>query len=40
MPHTVCKVCGKYKGRQVVDVHARLAKREKKQKEKQATSNK
>jgi len=32
--HTVCLVCGKYKGRQVIDVHAKLAKKEKKAKEK------
>jgi len=27
-------VCGKYKGRQVLDVHSKIAKREKKAKEK------
>jgi large subunit ribosomal protein L32 len=32
--HSVCPVCGKYKGRQVVDVHAKIAKKEKKAKEK------
>lgn len=34
-PHEVCTVCGKYKGRQVVDVHAKLAKKEKRAKEKE-----
>ena len=33
-PHAVCAVCGKYKGRQIIDVHARIAKKEKKAKEK------
>jgi large subunit ribosomal protein L32 len=33
-PHTMCKVCGKYKGKQVVDVHAKIAKKEKRAKEK------
>jgi len=33
-PHSVCQVCGKYKGRQVLDVHSKIAKREKKAKEK------
>ncbi|MEK7642627.1 MAG: 50S ribosomal protein L32 [Patescibacteria group bacterium] len=33
-PHAICMVCGKYKGRQVVDVHAKLAKKEKKAKAK------
>jgi len=33
-PHSVCVVCGKYKGRQVVDVHSKLAKKEKRAKEK------
>lgn len=34
-PHMVCAVCGKYKGKQIIDVHAKIAKREKKQKEKE-----
>jgi len=34
-PHTVCEVCGKYKGREVIDVHAKLAKKEKRIKEKE-----
>jgi len=33
-PHTVCQVCGKYKGRQVLDVHGKIAKKEKRAKEK------
>lgn len=33
-PHAVCQVCGKYKGREVLDVHSKLAKKEKKAKEK------
>jgi len=32
--HVVCTVCGKYKGRQVIDVHAKIAKKEKRAKEK------
>jgi len=39
-PHTICSVCGKYKGRQVVDVHSRIAKKEKKAKEKAKQANK
>jgi large subunit ribosomal protein L32 len=33
-PHAICTVCGKYKGRQVIDVHSKIAKKEKKAKEK------
>lgn len=33
-PHRVCLTCGTYKGKKIVDVHARLEKREKKRKEK------
>ncbi len=33
MNHTLCLNCGKYKGKVVVDVHAALAKKEKKVKE-------
>lgn len=29
-PHAVCSVCGKYKGRQILDVHAKIEKKEKK----------
>lgn len=32
--HAVCQVCGKYKGRQIIDLKARLTKKEKKAKEK------
>ena len=32
MNHTMCLNCGKYKGNVVVDVHAALAKKEKKMK--------
>jgi len=34
-PHTVCRNCGYYKDRQVVDVLAKLDKKERKQKEKE-----
>ncbi len=34
-PHTVCANCGFYKGREVIDVMAKLEKKEKKQKEKE-----
>jgi large subunit ribosomal protein L32 len=34
MQHTVCMNCGKYKGRQVLNVHAALEKKEKKAKAK------
>lgn len=37
-PHAVCQVCGKYKGRQVLDVHAEIAKKEKKAKQKAANN--
>jgi len=32
LPHAVCNVCGKYKGKQVLDVHAKIEKKEKKAK--------
>ena len=35
LPHTVCPYCGYYKGRMVVDVFAKLSKKEKKKKEKE-----
>jgi len=38
-PHAVCKVCGKYKGKQIIDVHAKLVKKEAKAKAKE-NSNK
>ncbi len=34
LPHVVCTVCGKYKGRAVLDVHSKIAKAKKKAKEK------
>ena len=34
-PHTVCANCGYYKGRMVIDVLAKLDKKEKKKKEKE-----
>ncbi len=34
-PHTVCPNCGYFKGRQVIDVLAKLNKKEKKKKEKE-----
>jgi len=33
--HTVCKNCGKYQGREVIDVLKKLNKKEKKQKQKE-----
>ncbi|MCR4284315.1 MAG: 50S ribosomal protein L32 [Parcubacteria group bacterium] len=38
MPHRVCKNCGSYKGKEVIDVLARLTKKEKKHKEKELQS--
>ncbi len=35
LPHTICKNCGYYKNRMVIDVLAKLSKKEKKQKEKE-----
>ncbi|MBI2626039.1 MAG: 50S ribosomal protein L32 [Candidatus Nealsonbacteria bacterium] len=35
LPHTVCKNCGYYKGKEVIDVMKKLTKKEKKQKEKE-----
>jgi len=34
-PHAICQVCGKYNGRQVIDVHSKIAKKEKRAKEKE-----
>lgn len=35
IPHVVCKNCGYYKGRQVIDVLAKLDKKRRKEKEKE-----
>ena len=35
LPHTLCQNCGYYKGRQVIDVLAKLDKKERKKKEKE-----
>lgn len=35
LPHAVCPYCGYYKGRQVIDVLAKLSKKEKKEREKE-----
>ena len=35
LPHQICKNCGYYKGRQVIDVLAKLDKKERKKKEKE-----
>jgi len=34
LPHSVCKVCGKYKGKQVLNVHKKITKKEGKKTEK------
>lgn len=34
-PHTICANCGYYKGKQVIDVLARLDKKERRKKEKE-----
>lgn len=39
-PHLVCTICGKYKGRQVLDVHAKVDKKAKKTKEKEKQASK
>ncbi len=38
LPHTVCKNCGYYNGREVIDVMKKLTKKEKKNKEKEITA--
>lgn len=35
LPHMVCKSCGYYKGREVIDVMKKLTKKERKQKERE-----
>jgi large subunit ribosomal protein L32 len=35
LPYTICWNCGYYKGREVIDVLAKLSKKEKKQREKE-----
>lgn len=35
LPHTICQNCGYYKGRQVIDVLAKLDKKARKKKEKE-----
>ncbi len=40
LPHNVCKNCGKYQGRQVLDVKSKLEKREKKLKARSAEAKK
>ncbi len=39
-PHIVCKNCGFYNGREVIDVFAKLDKKEKKRKEKEVSTKK
>lgn len=40
LPHMICSVCGKYKGKQVLNVHTKIAKKEKKLKEKAKATGK
>jgi large subunit ribosomal protein L32 len=35
LPHIVCPFCGYYKGRQIIDVLAKLSKKERKKREKE-----
>lgn len=37
-PHTVCKYCGYYKGKEVINVLGKLTKKEKKMREKEMKS--
>ena len=39
-PHTMCKNCGYYKGRKVIDVLAKLDKKDRKKKEKELAAQK
>lgn len=39
LPHTVCKNCGFYKGKEAVDVLKKLSKKERKEKEKEIHSH-
>jgi len=39
LAHTMCKNCGYYKGKQVVDVLAKLDKKERKRKEKEIAAH-
>jgi len=39
LAHTMCKSCGTYKGRVVVDVLAKLSKKERKEKEKTGSTS-
>ncbi|MGB3988426.1 MAG: 50S ribosomal protein L32 [Minisyncoccales bacterium] len=39
-PHTLCRNCGYYKGREIIDVFEKLDKRERKEKEKEIQADK